>query len=149
VSGHPDDPRTIEHWTRQARMRNWRPTTLTVYGTPDQPRFAGVWEPNPKAIAWSTDGLAETFEDYQRRLDAQVTAWNRPAYVTLSPFGRYLSVFVDDRIGRWVAWHGGKDAYKRQRDKLVGMASSRSSCRPGAPEARFATRPSSASGPHR
>jgi CubicO group peptidase (beta-lactamase class C family) len=120
VSGHPDDPRTIEHWTRQARMRNWRPTTLTAYGRPDQPLFAGVWEPNPSAIAWNTDGVAETFEDYQRRLDAQVTAWNRPAYVTLSPSGRYLSVFVDDQIGPWIARHGmAKSDYERQRQKFV------------------------------
>jgi hypothetical protein len=78
VMGHADDSGTIQHWARQARVEGWRPTTLTVYGAPGQPLFAGVWEPNPEAIAWNTDGLAETFEEYQRRFDAQFTAWNRP-----------------------------------------------------------------------
>lgn len=134
VSGGPDDPGTIEYWTQQARRGGkppnephlptdrWRPTTLTVYGSAQQPLFAGVWEPNPEAIAWNTDGLTETFEDYQRRFDAQVTAWNRPAYVTVSPFVRYLSLFQDDQIDPWIARHGMDRAdYERQREEFVSQ----------------------------
>jgi CubicO group peptidase (beta-lactamase class C family) len=103
-------------------VEGWWPTTLTVYGAPGQPLFAGVWEPNPEAIAWNTDGLAETFEEYQRRFDAQFTAWNRPGYVTVSPSVRYLSVFLDDQIGPWVARHGMvKSDYERQRHEFLGQ----------------------------
>ncbi len=122
VRGPVYDPGTIEYWTQQARQNRWRPTTLTVYGTVDQPLFAGVWEPNPEVIAWNTDGLTETFEDYQRRFDAQVTAWNRPAYLTVSPFVHSLSLFQDDQIGPWIARTGlERQDYESQRDEFVGQ----------------------------
>jgi CubicO group peptidase (beta-lactamase class C family) len=120
VSGPDNDQGTIQYWTREARLRGWRPTTLTVYGTASRPRFAGVWEPNRAAVAWSTDGLTESLDDYQQRVDAQSTALNRPAYVTVSPSVRYLSLFQDDQIDPRIEVHGITESeYQSQRDEFV------------------------------
>jgi CubicO group peptidase (beta-lactamase class C family) len=119
VSGPDNDQGTIEFWTREARLRGWRPTTLTVYGTANRPRFAGVWEPNRAAVAWSTDGLTDTLDAYQQRFNAQATALNRPAYVTVSPSVRYLSLFQDDQIDPRIQVHGITDSeYQSQRDEF-------------------------------
>lgn len=120
VSGDASDSRTIQHWMEQARCNRWKPTTLTVYGTPLLPLFAGVWEPDPAAIAWSADGLMETSAEYQQRFDAQVTAWNRPAYITVSPSGRYLSLFQDDQVGPWITrLNMAKADFERQKDQFI------------------------------
>ena len=122
VSGDIHNPATIQYWTQQAWLNRLRPTTLTVYGTWANPRFAAVWEPNPKVIAWNTDGLMETFAEHQEHLEAQITAWNRPVYVTVSPSVHYLSLFQDDQIGPWISRHGMDRAdYEEQLADFVGQ----------------------------
>jgi CubicO group peptidase (beta-lactamase class C family) len=120
INGSVSDPGSVQYWMEQARTNRWRPVSLTAYGTAQRPLFAGVWEPNPAVIAWSADGLTETAQEYQKRFEAQAMAWNRPVHVTVSPTGRYLSLFQDDRIGPWIARHNlVKEDFERQRDQFA------------------------------
>jgi len=105
VSGAEDDPATIQHWNREAHRNGWLMTCGAVYGDPGSPRFAGIWPRNLDNVAWNADGIAETADDYQARYDAQVAGFARPAFVTLSDYGAYLSIFRDDVVGPVVARH--------------------------------------------
>lgn len=105
ISGPDTDPNSIQYWNKQAQTNGWRLDWAAYYGDALQPRFAGIWPTNPNGVIWNTGGISDSSDDYQRRFDAQVSAWARPAFVTLSGTQRYLSVFTDDQIGEWVARH--------------------------------------------
>jgi CubicO group peptidase (beta-lactamase class C family) len=128
--GSVSDTGTIEHWLAEARTQNWLPTTLAIYGTTDDRRYAIVLEPNEDQIAWGIGhldqtgpdptGPDQTGSDYQATFDALVPAWNRPAYVAVSPAGRYLSLFRDDQIGPWIARHDmTSDGYQAEFNRWV------------------------------
>jgi len=120
--GRNDDPGTIDYWNKKAHDEGLVPTTLAIYGSDTEPRYAGVWEPNFRRVAWGADGLNESFDEYQRRFDAQVKVWNRPALLAVSPAGRYLSLFRDDAIGPWVVRYGLTSAgYQAEYDHWVAQ----------------------------
>jgi CubicO group peptidase (beta-lactamase class C family) len=120
VSGSDADPRTIEYWLKEARSRNWIPTTLAIYGSAQAPRFVTVLEPNRENVAWGMGGLNQTGDEYQVSFNVLTSVWNRPAYVAVSPAGRYLSLFRDDQIGPWIARHGMTSAdYQAEFDRWV------------------------------
>lgn len=122
TSGSATDPNTIEHWDREAHAKGWIMTCGAIYGDPGAPRFAGIWPANGRRLSWNADGIAETGADYQQRFDAQVTGWARPSYVAASDDERYLSIFVDDEIGPWVARHGLTSAqYQAEFNRLVPL----------------------------
>ena len=121
-SGNNTDPATIENWDRVAHENGWIMTCGAVYGDVANPRYAGIWPANVRRLSWSADGILDRSAEYQRRFDAQVTGWARPAYVALSGDERYLSIFVDDQIGPWVARHGLTSAqYQAEFDRLVPL----------------------------
>jgi CubicO group peptidase (beta-lactamase class C family) len=106
ASGEQNDPWTIEHWIDQARENNWIPRWVAMYGEPASRRYAIVLDPNETKARWDIAGWwGESDTDYQARFDAQVQQWARPAFVTVSPDARYLSVFREDSLGPWVARH--------------------------------------------
>jgi CubicO group peptidase (beta-lactamase class C family) len=115
-SGSADDSSTLEHWIREARQKNWIPRWISMYGEPNNRRYAIVLDPNPTRSLWSIAGWwGENGTDYQNRFNAQVQQWARPAFVTVSPDGCYLSVFREDSIGGWVARHGmSSQQYQQQ-----------------------------------
>lgn len=122
TSGSNTDPNTIQNWDREAHANGWIMTCGAVYGDPGAPRFAGIWPPNNRRVAWNADGIAETGADHQRRFDAQVTGWGRPSYVAVSADERYLSIFVDNQIGPWIARHGLTSAqYQAEFNRLVPL----------------------------
>jgi Beta-lactamase/Bacterial tandem repeat domain 1 len=75
------------------------------YGSAGDPRFAAIWMPNTGAVPWNNDGLMEDSGAYQARFDAETSVWCRPGFVTLDGDNRYMSLFVADEIGPWVARH--------------------------------------------
>jgi hypothetical protein len=75
------------------------------YGSGNDPRFAAIWVPNTDATLWNNDGLTESATDYQARFNAETAAWCRPSFVTLDADNAYLSLFVADEVGDWVARH--------------------------------------------
>lgn len=122
ISGAASDPNAIEYWDDQAHQNGWRMTGGAVYGDAASPRFAGIWPPNEGRLAWSAAGIADTSADYQRRFDAQVSGWARPAHVALDEHGRHLSIFVDDQIDPWIARHGMTSAqYQAEFNRLVPL----------------------------
>jgi hypothetical protein len=121
-SGNNTDPATIENWDRVAHENGWIMTCGAVYGDVANPRYAGSWPANVRRLSWSADGILDRSAEHQRRFDAQVTGWARPAYVAVSGDERYLSIFVDDQIGPWVARHGLTSAqYQAEFDRLVPL----------------------------
>jgi CubicO group peptidase (beta-lactamase class C family) len=116
VSGSDKDSSTIEYWMLEARQKNWIPRWISIYGEPNNRRYAIVLDPNPLRSLWSVDGWwGENSTDYQNRFNAQVQQWARPAFVTVSPDVHYLSVFREDSIGDWVARHGmSSQQYQQQ-----------------------------------
>jgi len=120
VHGPANDPGTIEHWTEQARQNGWYPTALAIYGSAADRRYAGIWEDNPEGVCWTTDGFDESSTEYQARFDALVPVGARPAHVSVSPDGKYASIFRDDQIGDWVARHNLNSAgYQAEFDTLT------------------------------
>lgn len=103
---HDNGSNTIQamnaHAKRQGLILRW----AAVYGNPANPAFAAVWVPNPDQTLWNNDGVLDSADTYQGRLDAELSGWCRPAFVSLNARGRYFSVFVDNQIGRWQARHG-------------------------------------------
>ena len=122
TSGDKTDPGTIQHWDDQAHTNGWIMTCGAVYGDVANPVFAGIWPENDRHLAWSAAGILDQSADYQARFDAQVAGWARPEYVAVSDDDRYLSIFVDDQIGPWIARHGLTSAqYQAEFNRLVPL----------------------------
>jgi CubicO group peptidase (beta-lactamase class C family) len=75
------------------------------YGTTNDPAFAGIWVQNGRNTLWNCDGLLEDATTYQSRFNAQTSVWCRPSFVTLNTDNDYMSLFVADETGPWVAHH--------------------------------------------
>jgi CubicO group peptidase (beta-lactamase class C family) len=101
-SGPVSDQATIEGANRQARRDGRILRCAAAYGGADL-RFAAIWAPNPDKTVWNADGIADTAAVYRARQKAHAAGWCRPAFVTLSQNGRYLSLFVDNQVDHWVA----------------------------------------------
>lgn len=111
IRGNINDPNTIDHWTDQARMNGWYPTSLSIYGSTLDRRYAAMWEGNPDGVCWTTEGLQDTATDYQARFEALVPAHARPVHVGVSPDGGlFASIFRDDQVNDWVAIHNRDSA---------------------------------------
>ena len=104
TSGSAGDTGTIQGMNATARQSGAILHWAGMYGDVGNPRYLGIWLPNPDNVIWNADGVGDTAGDYQRRFDAQTSGWARPAFVTLGA-QRYLSLFVDNQIGPWVARH--------------------------------------------
>jgi CubicO group peptidase (beta-lactamase class C family) len=117
-SGHPDDPGTIQYWLREAQRQNWIPRWLSVFGEPGNRRYAVVLDPNPGWVLWNVDGLeGEDGGAHQARFEAQFSQWAWPSFVTVTPDGRFVSMFRDGDTGPWVARHNPTSAdYQREVD---------------------------------
>jgi CubicO group peptidase (beta-lactamase class C family) len=105
TSGADSDLNTIQGMNKQAKSSGLILKWAASYGDSDDPRFAAIWEPNGGKTLWNNDGLLDTVAEYQARFNAQASAWCRPAFVTLDTDSRYLSLFVNNEIGPWVARH--------------------------------------------
>ena len=93
-----------------------------MYGTGTDLRYAGIWEANPSGICWTTEGLADSAQDYQARFNALAPVGASPAHVSVSPDGAYASIFRDDVIDGWVARHNLDSAgYQSEFNTLVGQ----------------------------
>jgi len=91
---------------QQVQSNGWIMTSGAIYGDAGNPVYAGIWPPNDSGIAWNAEGIFDDFDGYQARFNAQVSGFARPAFVTLSDYGRYLSIFTDDSLGPLAAFHG-------------------------------------------
>ena len=81
------------------------------YGDADHQKFAAIWQPQgTDKVMWNGDGLVEDGGTYQQRYDAQTSTWARPFFVTLNKSRQYLSAFVANEVGDWVAKHGMSSA---------------------------------------
>jgi hypothetical protein len=56
-------------------------------------------------VLWNNDGLVDDAGTCQARFNAETSAWCRPSFVTLDGDNRYMSLFVADETGPWVARH--------------------------------------------
>ena len=75
-----------------------------AYGDAAGPAYVGIWAPNTALTMWNNDGVADTISGYDARYVAEVSGWCRPALVTLNASAEYLSLFVDNQIGQWLAY---------------------------------------------
>ncbi len=119
-SGDANDDATIQGMNRKAKLAGLVLKAASAYGDPVDPRFTAVWSANPDKVTWNADGVVETSPEYQARFDAQTSGWARPLLATRNAHGKYLSLFVDDEIGPWVARHEMTPAqYQAAWDELV------------------------------
>ncbi len=118
--GAPTDANSLQGMTQKARVEGLIPGWIACYGGPGDPCFAVIWKPNTDKTIWNADGVLETDADLQSRINAQASAWRRPALLATNAEGRSLSVFVDSQIGNWQARHGLSAAqYQRELDGLL------------------------------
>jgi CubicO group peptidase (beta-lactamase class C family) len=108
LKGPIPNTKTIQGMNYQAlqskRVLRW----AASYGGAFGPTFAGIWVPNrgdAGDVLWSNEGIVDDVGRYQARFEAQTAAWCRPSFVTLDAENRYLSLFVADEIGGFVAAH--------------------------------------------
>src|SRR5207247_1398048 len=102
------------------RANGWMPTSIAVYGSVPDLRYAAIWVDNPRGVCWTMDGLADTAAGYQSRFDAIVPTWGRPLQVAVSPDDRYASIFRDDLVRDFVARHElTSSGYQQEFDRLV------------------------------
>ncbi len=95
------DPSTINNAMGRAYDEGFIARSVTTYGDPADPRFAGVWTRNTgRGWAWHWGDL----DYYQRTFDALKDAGCHPSQVAVAP-GMRLGVFTDDHIGRWWSNH--------------------------------------------
>ncbi len=114
-SGSDQDLNTMQGMNQKAKKEGLILRWAAVYGDASDPRYAAIWMPNPQNTVWNTDGVIETSAEYQARFNAQISGWCRPAHVTLNGDGHYLSLFVHNEIGPWVARHNlTADAYQTE-----------------------------------
>ncbi len=71
------------------------------YGAAGSPMFAGIWVPNTGNTLWTNDNVLDDVVQFDAVADAETAAWCRPAFVTLSNFNTYMSLFTADEIGPW------------------------------------------------
>ena len=93
------DPGTIQGANYAARNDGLILSWAASYGTPDDRRFAGIWQPNTDATLWNGDAVDDTPGYYQARFDAEKSAWIRPGFVTVGPGNTYMAVFVANEMG--------------------------------------------------
>ncbi|HEY2384122.1 MAG TPA: serine hydrolase [Terriglobia bacterium] len=87
------------------------PLSVAIYGEGGNRTYAGVWWPNPGFVKWMVNP-SDPAAAYQTtfNVDTQLpgytlNAW-RPAYVAHSGDQTYCSVFRDDVVDDWFAFHG-------------------------------------------
>jgi CubicO group peptidase (beta-lactamase class C family) len=105
ASGAASDQSTIQGMNEQAKKQGLILRWAASYGTASDRRFAAIWMPNSSTALWNNDGVLEDAVTYQQRFNALTAAWCRPAFVTPNADNLYLSVFVADEIGQYVARH--------------------------------------------
>jgi CubicO group peptidase (beta-lactamase class C family) len=96
----------------QKKGEDWIPLSATIFsdaGNSHQSMVAIVWERNTANVAWTiVAGLSH--DEHQRHIEAQLSGWARPAFVTGSSRGLLLAIYRDDQIGPigqgFVARHG-------------------------------------------
>ena len=110
-SGPAANPGTFQAFNAAAQAAGQILRSAAIYGTPADQRFAAVWHPNPGFVKGHVHP-SETADGYQTVFDAETQLPGftlhayRPAYVAVSGYGTYCSIFTDDVVGPWVARHG-------------------------------------------
>ena len=73
-----------------------------IFGTADDPRYIGIWTPNPNRIVWNASRLPPT--DDQQWFDASNYQWARQVFSVYSPeLDEYVSIYRDDAPTDYVA----------------------------------------------
>jgi CubicO group peptidase (beta-lactamase class C family) len=116
-SGNDSDLNTIQGMNKKAKDDGLILRWAAVYGDSVDPRYAAIWVPNTANEIWNADGVNETGSGYQARFDAETSGWCRLTHVALNGDQRYLSMFVHNEIGSWLARHGmTSDDYQNEFD---------------------------------
>ncbi len=104
ITGPDTTPGTFEYNCRFAKENGQIPISITKYGSTGVPRYAAVWAGNPKNVLWNyTTGPFAN--DYQEWFNACDLMKYRPSCIGVSTDQRYASIFRDDLIGNYRAYH--------------------------------------------
>jgi CubicO group peptidase (beta-lactamase class C family) len=107
---------TFEADATNQRNGGWRMVSCAQYGTATSPLFAPVYEQvDDTAWGWEANDTGTEFNDH---IAAHGDGENRPAFVSMSDYGRHVSIWHDDRVGNW-AWVGGRTAAQFTADKVA------------------------------
>ncbi|WP_157530524.1 hypothetical protein [Microtetraspora niveoalba] len=95
-------------------------TSVNLYGTASDQRVAAVWTAKPSGVDWHFT-LSDSASEYQRVFDTYVKRGYRPSAIAVTPDGKgYLTVWRNDRIGTWYAFHGMSAAqYQARYDEMT------------------------------
>ncbi|MFN0139928.1 MAG: serine hydrolase [Pyrinomonadaceae bacterium] len=77
----------------------WIPMTATIYDdAKNDPLITTVWAKNQDNVAWTALVSADG-KQMQEHFNAEMSGWARPAFMTASTQGRFLTIFRDDHLG--------------------------------------------------
>lgn len=99
----PESPDSLVHENNRAFVDGYLPRCLAVYGSAQNPRFAGIWWKNVDAVKWGWWFSDADF--YQRLFDAELIGGMRPGSLAVADDYKILSVFRNDQVGSWAARH--------------------------------------------
>ena len=125
---------------QQAHKDGLKLVWMDSYGTPSDTRYIATWWPNPELEAWSCDAVDEDLATLQQRFDGLTATWARAAHMAMTPSGRGLELFTDDRIGGYVSRAGmSADEYQKTFDQMraEGLSPLRVSAKSNGGGARF------------
>lgn len=83
-----------------AQRAGYRPDWLDAYGTPAEPRFAGVWVRDAGRVPWNYS-LGDDAESLEDKAATFAPVWVRPSLVAPLPDGRLLTLWREDAAGAW------------------------------------------------
>src|ERR1700733_2045310 len=125
VGGPATEAGTFQHANAAALAAQQILSSVAIYGTAADRRYAAVWHANPVYVKCHVHP-SDTGASYQMTFNAETQlpgyqlAGYRPAYVALSGDVTYCSVFKDDVVGPWVARHGMTSSeYQTEFDQQV------------------------------
>jgi CubicO group peptidase (beta-lactamase class C family) len=125
----------------QAHKDGLKLVWMDSYGTPGDTRYIATWWPNPEWEAWNCDAADEDLATLQQRFDGITATWARAAHVAMTPAGRGLELFTDDRIGAYQSRAGmSASQYQKTFDQMraAGLSPLRVSAKGSNGNARFA-----------
>lgn len=104
--GEETDSKSFQWWNKWCHKKNLTLRCASIYGSFNGPLYAAIWETNADATHWLAK-THDTEEEYVKWFDACIQLPYRPAFVTSSQHGKYLSIFKNDDVGEnWVSKQG-------------------------------------------
>jgi hypothetical protein len=93
-------------------------TSVNVYGTPSDPRYAAIWSENRSGMGWAYT-YGKTSAQNSVEFKTRVANGYRPTDIAVAPGGTYTTVWIKDASTPFYAYQGmSSSGYQRRFEQL-------------------------------